>query len=234
MESTFPFLAALLASVIHVITGPDHLAAVTTFAVEAKRKAWRIGLMWGIGHLIGMVLIGGLFMIFREIIPVEAISRYSEKLVALVLIFIGVWALRKLYIKPSHHRHLHVHANDTTAIHSHEHQHNEVSSHKHRHKDMPQQKNTTALGIGVLHGFAGIAHFLLFVPVLGFENNFDSISYVIGFGLGIVLAMSAFTLLLGIISSLSEDRHDNRLMKGINLVAALFALLVGIYWLIWS
>ena len=58
MELTFPLFAGIIAAVLHVISGPDHLAAVTPFAVESKKKAWKIGLFWGFGHIGGMLLIG--------------------------------------------------------------------------------------------------------------------------------------------------------------------------------
>jgi len=48
MSSSFLFIAALLAAVLHVITGPDHLAAVIPFAIESKKRAWKVGLFWGI------------------------------------------------------------------------------------------------------------------------------------------------------------------------------------------
>ena len=92
----FALTAGLLASILHVITGPDHLAAVLPFAIETKRKAWKIGLSWGIGHLVGMITIGVLFVLFKEIIPVEKISEHSEQLVGVVLIGIGFWAFYKI------------------------------------------------------------------------------------------------------------------------------------------
>ena len=47
MSITFPLTAGLIASILHVITGPDHLAAVMPFAVESKKKAWKIWtVMW--------------------------------------------------------------------------------------------------------------------------------------------------------------------------------------------
>ena len=47
MDTTFPLTAGLIASILHVIAGPDHLAAVAPFAIESKRKAWKIGLFLG-------------------------------------------------------------------------------------------------------------------------------------------------------------------------------------------
>ena len=41
-ELDFPLLAGIMGSVVHVVSGPDHLVAVATFAIEEKRKAWKI------------------------------------------------------------------------------------------------------------------------------------------------------------------------------------------------
>ena len=99
MDITFSLTTGLIAAMLHVITGPDHLAAVVPFAIESKKKAWKVGLFWGIGHLVGMMSIGFLFVIFKEWIPVEQISGYSEQIVGFVLIGIGVWAFYKIFKK---------------------------------------------------------------------------------------------------------------------------------------
>jgi len=75
------------------------LAAVTPFAIESKKKAWKVGVFWGLGHLLGMSLIGVLFLLFEEIIPIEKISNYSEQLVGFVIIFIGLWAFYQIFNK---------------------------------------------------------------------------------------------------------------------------------------
>ena len=73
---SFPLLAGIAASILHVVSGPDHLAAVTPLAIETRRKVWKIGLFWGFGHLTGMLLIGLLFLLFRQYIPIEKISEH--------------------------------------------------------------------------------------------------------------------------------------------------------------
>ncbi len=98
------FLIGIIASATHVITGPDHLAAVTPLAIENKKKSWIIGISWGIGHTAGLLLIGILFYLFRDFIPVKLISEYSEIIVGVILIVIGLWAFYKLSNK-----HLHKH-----------------------------------------------------------------------------------------------------------------------------
>lgn len=231
MSDSFPFIAALIASILHVITGPDHLAAVIPFAIESKKKAWKIGLFWGIGHLIGMLAIGILFLIFRELIPVESISAYSEQLVGMVLLLIGLWSFYKIFKEEEKHRHLHVHSNHTVAIHKHEHAHHHETSHHHTHNHQLKQSSFASLSIGFLHGLAGISHFLLFIPVASFKSQIDSISYLVGFSCGIVLAMTSFALLIGRISSFSKNEHNDTLFKGIRFSGGLFAIIIGLYWL---
>lgn len=96
------FLLGIIASATHVMTGPDHLAAVTPLAIENKKKSWIIGISWGVGHTTGLLLIGGLFYIFRENFPVKLVSEYSEIIVGIILIIIGMWAIYKLLNKGKH------------------------------------------------------------------------------------------------------------------------------------
>lgn len=229
---TFPFFAGLMASILHVIMGPDHLAAVLPFVIEAKRKAWKIGLFWGLGHIFGMLLIGLLFILFKELIPIEAISNFSEQLVGLVLIVIGIWAFYRIFHSESNHKHLHVHSENEPLIHKHAHEHSHNPNHEHIHPAEEKQGYLTSFWIGILHGFAGVAHFILFIPVLGFENNSTAGVYITGFILGILVAMSVFSLIVGKISSFAKNEHNQNLYKGIRLTGGILAIIIGFYWII--
>ncbi|NER09453.1 hypothetical protein SAMN06265375_1011042 [Muriicola jejuensis] len=231
MVSSFPFVAALMASMLHVIMGPDHLAAVTPFALESKRKAWKIGLSWGLGHLAGMLGIGILFALFKELIPVDLISAYSEQLVGFVLLGIGIWALYRVFRKEKGHSHLHVHSEQGPLIHKHPHNHSREKSHHHKHPDSAKQSHWASFSIGLLHGLAGISHFLLFLPVLSFEDNTDASAYILGFGAGIVLSMTLYTFVLGKVASLTKNGHNDLFFKGIRFSGGLFAIVIGTYWI---
>lgn len=231
----FPLFAGIAASVLHVVSGPDHLAAVTPLAIETKRKVWKIGLSWGAGHLTGMLLIGLLLLLFKEFIPFEQISEHSEQLVGLVLVFVGLWALSNIFLGSKSHKHPHIHGGNEPYIHIHEHKHEEnVLEHSHTHRKIIKQNLWSSFGIGVLHGLAGISHFLLLLPVLGFENSQDSIQYVLGFGLGTVLAMTFYTFLLGQMVSYSKKKKNPSLFRAIRLLGGLFAIVIGIYWVFLS
>lgn len=229
---TFPFFAGLIASMLHVIMGPDHVAAVLPFVIEAKRKAWKIGFFWGIGHIVGMGLIGLLFVLFKEALPLEQISHYSEQLVGLVLVGIGIWAFVIIFRSGRHHKHLHVHTEEHPLIHKHEHRHEHNSGHDHTHSKQEKQGLLASFWVGVLHGLAGVAHFILFLPILGFENNFDAGTYILGFMLGIILAMLTFSLIIGKIASFARNEHNQNLYRGIRMTGGIFAIVIGIYWMI--
>ena len=231
MNILFSFYAGLIASILHVLTGPDHLAAVMPFAIESKRKAWKIGLFWGIGHLIGMLSIGILFLIFKDLIPVNKISNYSEQMVGIVLIGIGLWSFYKLFYQSKNHKHLHIHSENAPVIHKHPHEHLHDKTHHHKHKKDLKQSNFASLSIGFLHGLAGIAHFLLFLPVLSFDTQSESIFYILGFMVGIIVAMTTFAIVVGRMSSTIKNGHNEALFKGIRLVGGLFAVIIGVYWL---
>ncbi len=230
MAIILPLTSGLTISMLHVITGPDHLAAVTPFAIESKKKAWKIGLSWSLGHLVGMLAIGALFVTFKELIPIDLITNYSEQLAGLVLIGIGIWAFYKIFGRDKTHKHMHVHTENSPVIHSHEHDHSHEKTHRHVHPEGLRQSNWASFSIGGLHGVAGIVHFLLFLPVMGFENKSESVSYIAGFGMGIILAMTIFAFVIGKVSSLVNNGHNDVFFKGIRLAGGLFAIVVGVYW----
>jgi len=231
MELTFPLFAGIIAAVLHVISGPDHLAAVTPFAIESKKKAWKVGLFWGIGHLLGMLSIGVLFLFFKELIPIEKISEHSEQFVGVILIGLGLWIFLKIFKAEKKHKHTHIHAQNNPIIHKHPHKHTAEKVHTHAHPNL-KQGNIASLSVGFVHGLAGVAHFLLFLPVIGFTSMLDSSKYIIGFGIGTLIAMISFAMVVGKVADFSKQDHNETFFKGIRLAGGLFAFIIGIYWVI--
>jgi ABC-type nickel/cobalt efflux system permease component RcnA len=240
MEETFiqyPFIFGLIAAIIHVLSGPDHLAAVGPLALSDKLKAWIVGFSWAIGHITGMMIIGVLFIFFKEYIPIEVISSHSEKLVGVMLILIGLWALFRLWklnIETQHkHVHMHVSGQGEAYIHKHEHRHEESKIvHEHIHSEGKNQTYFAALGIGILHGLAGVSHFLGILPTLAYDTWIKSAFYLTGFSMGTIVAMVSFSFILGMLSKYATEKKKITITKLINGIAGFAALLVGIIWLI--
>jgi len=100
----FPVLAGLAAGLVHVLSGPDHLAAVAPLATDPDRPHWRAGFQWGLGHTTGVLAVGLLLIWLRALLPIEALSAYSERIVGVVLIGIGVWGVVRAR-SPRRHAH---------------------------------------------------------------------------------------------------------------------------------
>ena len=92
---TFALFAGLAAGLLHVFSGPDHLAAIAPLAIDGDRRGWRTGLQWGYGHTAGVLLIATLLLLLKEQLPLDAISAYSERIVGLSLIAVGGWGIWK-------------------------------------------------------------------------------------------------------------------------------------------
>lgn len=53
---------------VHVLTGPDHLSAIATLSVNVGNfRAFWYGVRWGVGHSIGLVLVGSVFLVLENI-----------------------------------------------------------------------------------------------------------------------------------------------------------------------
>src|SRR5215211_6151007 len=100
-------ITGALAGLFHVLSGPDHLAAVAPLAVAGRERGWLSGWTWGLGHSSGVVVVAVVAILLRDVMPpLDAISAWSERLVGAALIVIGLWALRRSgRIKPALHAH---------------------------------------------------------------------------------------------------------------------------------
>jgi len=231
-----PFLFGLAAACIHVLTGPDHLAAVGPLALNAKVKPWLIGMTWGIGHVVGMMMIGILFFFFREMIPIELISANGEKIVGLMLLLIGFWALFRLYrqnqSKPHKHLHLHENQEGDAFLHKHIHTHHHFFE-KHQHAGFQKQSLRVALGIGIIHGLAGVSHLIGLLPTLAYTTTWGSMLYLVGFATGTLVAMSLFSILMGLLGKYTSKAKKELTFRLINGIVGFSAIFVGTIW-IWQ
>jgi hypothetical protein len=105
-------LAGLTAGLIHVLSGPDHLAAVAPLA-GGRGKAWRAGFLWGLGHSGGVLAVALAALALRGALPLDALSSWSERIVGVVLVGIGLWGFTRALGGPIH---THVHVRTAAAV----------------------------------------------------------------------------------------------------------------------
>lgn len=84
------FLSGLLAGVLHVVSGPDHLAAIAPLTVRAPRAAPALGAAWGIGHGGGIAIWLAAAAIARSWFGVQLAPDALEALVGISLIGLGI------------------------------------------------------------------------------------------------------------------------------------------------
>jgi len=215
-------MTGLVAGAVHVLSGPDHLAAVAPLAADQRSRTWFVGFLWGVGHSGGVWFLAILALVFREALPIELLSAWGERLVGFVLIGIGLIGLHRLI---------------GTRVHSHTHKHEGVKHmHVHVHASAPgdghaldHQHSHSALGIGLLHGLAGTAHLLGVLPALLLPTRLAASLYVLSFGLGAIVAMTGFSWVVGLFADRFE-RFGNQMFRLLLGSCCVATLLVGLYW----
>jgi hypothetical protein len=215
----------LFAGLVHVLSGPDHLAAVAPLAVRGHARAWATGLRWGLGHSAGVVLVGLLFLGFREALPLERLSAVSERLVGVLLLGIGVWSIRQA-MRLQVHAHSHEHGGSR---HDHVHLHSHVQAHE-APGGSPHHHGHAAFGIGTLHGLAGSSHFVGVMAAAMFATRADRVSYLLTFAVGTVLGMVAFSAALGAVAA-RWRASTGRVFQALLMACGGVAFGVGGWWL---
>ena len=167
----------------------DHIAAVAT--VLAQRPSWRasslVGLSWGLGHTVVLLLVGALVLVLRVPIP-EPIAMAAEFAVGVMLVVLGGLLGIKL-VKEQWHMHQHDHDG---AKHVHLHSHAQSPGHGHSHW---WRESVRPLCIGMAHGLAGSAALLLLV-VASAHSVMEGLVYITVFGCGSILGMMLIGLVL--------------------------------------
>ena len=213
----------LMAGTFHVLSGPDHLAAVAPLATRGHRHAWVTGLRWGLGHSTGVILVGLLSLLLRDLLPIDLISGWSERLVGVLLIGIGLWGLRKTFSRQLH-AHEHVHGDER-------HLHLHLHAPREKHNVLVHQHTHAAFGIGTLHGLAGSSHFLGVLPALAFHDTLEAVSYLVFYGLGTIIAMTSFSSIIGLVAA-RLSIGGVKAYRGMMLACSIAAVATGGYWLL--
>jgi len=202
---------------------PDHLAAGSTFASEEKNP-WRsslIGAYWGLGHTAALLVFGMAIAIFRLAVPAK-LSQTLEFLVGIMLVVLGLNAIRRLVKGQKIHAHPHTHDGTT---HSHLHLHLGGVEHAHQHHTL--KVGGRPFIVGVVHGLAGTAALMLLV-IGAIPSIVLALGYILIFGVGSVGGMMIMSMLMSVPLALAAHRME-ALERAIRLAAGLFSLAFGIF-----
>ncbi len=199
MEAALPLLFAGAVGFSHAFEA-DHLVAVSNIVTRRRTlvSAIKDGIFWGLGHTSTIILIG-LVVIVGKVTILNEYFGYFEAVVGLMLIGLGLYRLFK-------YKHL---------------------SKGHNHESSEEQHHHLAYGIGFVHGLAGSGAMILLV-MTEIQDNFNSILYLLIFGLGSIVGM---LLAAGIFSLPFSRRFSNNglLQTGLIAVSSLLCIGYGLY-----
>ncbi|WP_437323821.1 high-affinity nickel-transport family protein [Sorangium sp. So ce381] len=196
--SAFPLLLLGFSLGMRHATDADHVIAVATVVsrVRSLGTALMIGAMWGVGHTLTLMVIGGAILLFGLVVPPH-VGLAMELTVALMLIGLGVFHLARLYRAV---RRGEPPAHDVAPV-------KHVAHHDgHRHDlgwadrvfgGSRVYASLRPLVIGVVHGLAGSAAVALLVLTTVRDPRWG-IGYIALFGVGTIAGMTLITGVLAL------------------------------------
>lgn len=218
-------LTAVLLGMRHALD-PDHLVAVSTLATE-ERRSWpaaRLGLIWGLGHLLPVSLLG-LLLLLLQLTLSERVGGMLELGVGILLVVLGVRTLIR-FQKERVHFHLHAHGGDAHA-HFHGHSGAEEAAHKnhptsHHHGG---RRGLLTFATGVIHGLAGSGAAAVLAAAAA-PSLPIGVAYLLVFGVGTAIGMLAVTFCITTPVLLASSRFS-ALHGHIRVLAGLASIAVG-------
>ena len=230
-------------------TDPDHVIAISTIVSRERSilKAALIGILWGVGHTLTILVVGACIIVFDLVIPTR-VGLTMEFSVGLMLILLGVlnltgamgWISEKF--SPAHPQvtgsHAHVHEHDSQ-LHLHWHSHSPEREHHGESLTPPEWLDGTSirlsmfhtlrpLFVGLVHGLAGSAAVALLVLSTIREPRW-AVLYLLMFGIGTIAGMMLITAAIALPFSFAGYKFawlNKGLIVGSGLVSLAFGLFV--------
>ena len=226
-------------------TDPDHVIAITTIVSRQRsvRQAAWIGVLWGIGHTITILVVGSAIILFGLVIPAR-VGLTMELSVGLMLILLGVLNLSGMMrwitdtvVSPQSEKHSHPHRHGDF-VHGHAHgQGPEKRAHAEDATPVGWMDNTFGklslyqivrpIVVGIIHGLAGSAAVALLVLTTIRVPSW-AVLYLLVFGIGTVAGMMMITAAIAVPFAFSESRFT-RLNRGMALASGLASLAFGLF-----
>ena len=210
-------------------TEVDHIVAVSTIVSEQPKlaRAVLVGGLWGAGHTASLVIVGALVIALRIAIP-ELLATWLELGVALMIIGLGVAALRRaLRNRADVHSHKHDHGNQPHAhIHFHEVGYSADATRSHSHSVARIGLKPTL--VGAMHGLAGSSALTLLV-LTQIHSTALGLLYLGVFGFGSIVGMVLMSGLVGLPFVLSS-RKLSGIHYSVQMIAGALSIAFGIWY----
>ena len=248
---TAAFAGGLLMGVIHVVTGADHLSAVATLSCGNDRYAATVlGVRWGLGHCVGLLVVFLAVLAAREEIDrdsVRGVEKHMGIVVGLLMCGLGAYGLWDARARgdEGHGGHA-TDGHDGTRYGALDDPERGVKralfrdpddGNERKEKDSGHEgaasrwRSAGAVAVGVVHGAAGPGAILGVLPAVALGRSSLAFGYFAGFCVATVATMGAFAALYGEVTSRLGDAHGESLRRALLRVSAGACLAVGVAWI---
>ena len=221
-------------------TDADHVVAVSNIVSRERtlRAAAPIGALWGLGHTLTILLVGGAIVLFGVVIP-PRLGLGMELSVAIMLVLLGGLNVRSVLsdarsIASAHghaqnghaHREAHLHAE----AHPHQLAHGSAAHHTHPHAftdaaGLAQPRSLRPLFVGIVHGLAGSAAVaLLVLGAIG--DPLWALGYLLVFGIGTIAGMVLITTAIAVPITVAAQKFA-RFHRALGIATGLASVLFG-------
>jgi ABC-type nickel/cobalt efflux system permease component RcnA len=229
-------------------TDPDHVIAVSTIVTRQPtvRAALLIGSLWGVGHTLTIVAVGGALVLFTIVIP-PRLGLSMEMAVALMLIVLGMWNLTGFFeqirgIRSSgegsagplhvhwygHRDFVHCHPSGLEpGQHGHCEDQTRVSWADRRLGGLGVYQMLRPLIVGLVHGLAGSAAVALLVLAL-IKNAWWAMAYLVLFGIGTIAGMMLITAAIGSVLAYAS-RQSSQVERYLRVASGLLSVGFGLF-----
>ena len=196
----------------------DHVAAVSTFAAKTKsiRESSLLGMFWGFGHTISLLLIGLIILLLKITIP-KKVTLSLEFVVGVMLVVLGINTILAIN-KNKIHLHKHKHAQE-----EHIHFHSHKTTKKHYHEHLPFHQS---LFVGLIHGLAGSAVLSLLV-LTTIKSIWTGMAYILVFGIGSIIGMMLISSIISLPFALIPKKLE-RTQRILRVSAGLISAITGL------
>ncbi|MEO8452890.1 MAG: high-affinity nickel-transport family protein [Gemmatimonadota bacterium] len=213
-------------------TDPDHVIAISTIVArhQTARGAALIGGVWGLGHTLTILVVGGGIVAFRWVIS-PRVGLSMELTVGLMLIVLGVMNLTGFGQQVRSSREAEASLTDPShshADHTHDHGtgHGSVSWLDRHLGTVGLYQLVRPLIIGIVHGLAGSAAIALLV-LANIKDPRWSLIYLVIFGIGTIVGMMLITTVISF-AFVSTKRPFARMHRGLRLASGAISLGFGL------
>ncbi|CAI5746433.1 unnamed protein product [Peronospora destructor] len=88
-------LSGILFGLIHVLTGPDHLSALATLSAGSSWRSFALGLRWGCGHSIGLIVMAIIFIALDGKLDFTVLNVVTDVVVGVLMIALGIYGVHE-------------------------------------------------------------------------------------------------------------------------------------------